>query len=1441
MGKTDENIGSQSFNVKKRSNAEKRGEYRTWLARLPNSIILLGPDNKIVYVNPAFVRTTGYLLKEVIGLQPPYPFWPVEKQTPFLANFERKSWHSKLLLLKRNGDSLPVEVNLNQVKSTGSAICRLVSFQAIAFPKEINEITQLSALSTIKLLDAIPIPISIATYKDRRFIYVNSSFEKISGFSKHEIIGRQTSDLPWTNNQIGARQPANLVKLGKLSDVEMSLTSKTGVPHTSIVKSQKVKLGKEFYRVAASIDITDRKKAEEALFASEYRYHSTLENTLEGCQIIGFDWRFLFINDASVKQARGEKEAILGKTVMQVFPGIENSTPFKAIQNCMMNRVSCKVENEFVFDDGSTCWFELSIHPVPEGIFILSVDINARKFAEDQARRLLIQQQTILNNIPDMAWLKDKDLRFIAVNQALLNFARLTAEQIIGKTDLEIFPETHAQKYMQDDQNVIKNAVGVIVEDPLPTRDSEIIWFESSKMPLLNEKKEVVGLAGIARDITVRKKNENELQQLNQVLRTISDVNQIISHEKDPQKLLESACRSLTDVRGYAACWIAQLDENNRLSTAAESNIGNAFTLKKQSLMAGILPNCAALALSQGKAVIMRANDPVCQNCPAFRPIAACSKVLVMPIHYSGHVQGVITVIAGSAISIDDEEINLLQAMANDIGLALYNIRLEDQRVKVESELKISEERFRLMSEVADDLIYRVNLFPQLKLDYISPSFQKMLGYSYFSNDVVADRILEILHPDDQAVMMALLNNPAGLKSDALVLRWRHQQGQFVHVEHRHSMIFDIHGKPVAVVGIGRDITMRIYMEESLKASEMFSQRLLEDSPNPIIVVNDDTSIRYANPALFSLTGFSQSEIIGCKSPYPWWPTDRIAENQAIAQRNRRLGKAEQERIFQKKNGELFWVIVSVRGIENNGQLEYTLSSWIDITERKKAEMALQESEAYSLGLISNAPNPILVTNVDGSIKSVNQAFEKLTGYCSQELVGILAPYPWWPANLQTLFLTEDQQSWGNQIARLERQYQKKNGQGFWISLSISTIRDDSGNIRYFVSNWVDITASKNAERALLESEEKTRLIFTSIADGVVITDLQGFVIDCNDSCVNMARIPREKLIGLNISVFLLVDDRSRAMANMQKIIVNGISDHIQYVLVRLDGSTFPADTTASVAKNAEGIPLYLVISFQDITERKQMEDRIIELYEKEKRQREELQEEASARGMFIDVLAHELRTPLTPILASTGMLNDLLGVSEDSLLKKLCANISNGAEILAHRLEELLDVARYSRGVFHLNRSPVNLRTFIHESLLRFKPTLDQRHQYLITSVSDTLPMALVDSSRMEQVIINLLSNASKFSLEKGNIYFNASYQEEILNIEVRDEGIGITNEEQRRLFQPYHRVEQDRQKFPGIGLGLAVSKQIVEAHGGKISVESQLGRGSTFSLSIPLKVYDI
>jgi two-component system, OmpR family, aerobic respiration control sensor histidine kinase ArcB len=263
----------------------------------------------------------------------------------------------------------------------------------------------------------------------------------------------------------------------------------------------------------------------------------------------------------------------------------------------------------------------------------------------------------------------------------------------------------------------------------------------------------------------------------------------------------------------------------------------------------------------------------------------------------------------------------------------------------------------------------------------------------------------------------------------------------------------------------------------------------------------------------------------------------------------------------------------------------------------------------------------------------------------------------------------------------------------------------------------------------------------------------------------------------------------------------------------------------------------YHLSNWMDITERKNMEEQIVELYQKEKKQRQELQEENQARGLFIDVLAHELRTPLTPILASASMLQDLMRTQPDNIQKKLTANISRSASTLTRRLEELLDLARYTRGTFKLQIQPVDIKKYIEEIVSRFKPSIDQRRQKLVLELPDAQLVVDLDQSRIEQVLFNLLSNASKFSPDDADIFLKVQPDRGNLLVEVKDSGIGITPEEQKRLFQPYHRVEQDRQKFPGLGLGLSVSKQIILAHGGNIRVESKPGKGSIFSFTIPIK----
>jgi PAS domain S-box-containing protein len=252
-----------------------------------------------------------------------------------------------------------------------------------------------------------------------------------------------------------------------------------------------------------------------------------------------------------------------------------------------------------------------------------------------------------------------------------------------------------------------------------------------------------------------------------------------------------------------------------------------------------------------------------------------------------------------------------------------------------------------------------------------------------------------------------------------------------------------------------------------------------------------------------------------------------------------------------------------------------------------------------------------------------------------------------------------------------------------------------------------------------------------------------------------------------------------------------------------------------------------------DITERKRMEAQIDQLYKQEKIHTRKLQEEAEVKNIFIDVLAHELRNSLTSLVVSSDILQETPDLTDD-MRSRLISNVCDGAKALGQHLDELLDLARYSKGNFELKLQTVDVHDFFEQLASRYKPNLIKRNQTLMSEIGGEIKLVKMDKSRMEQVIINLLSNASKYSSDNTEIVMKVNVEPGGLLVEVIDKGLGIALEDQKNLFQPYYRAGKHK-GIPGIGLGLAVSKKIVEAHGGKIWINSQVGQGSTFSFQIP------
>lgn len=239
-------------------------------------------------------------------------------------------------------------------------------------------------------------------------------------------------------------------------------------------------------------------------------------------------------------------------------------------------------------------------------------------------------------------------------------------------------------------------------------------------------------------------------------------------------------------------------------------------------------------------------------------------------------------------------------------------------------------------------------------------------------------------------------------------------------------------------------------------------------------------------------------------------------------------------------------------------------------------------------------------------------------------------------------------------------------------------------------------------------------------------------------------------------------------------------------------------------------------------------------LYEREKKARQELESQQELRMEFADALAHETKTPITAILACSELLAAEVS-SESDRLYPLAQNIYGSARNLSRRVAELIDFAKVRRSEIDVSLQPTDIAPLARSVAGQLSLLLTNRGQNIVTELSDTLPQARADPGRVEQIITNLLTNASKFSPEGAAITLRAQQNDDFIQVEVEDTATPITTEEAARLFVPYYRGKLSR-NVPGLGLGLYISKKLVELQGGRIWVRNGI-KGNIFTFSLPLE----
>jgi len=322
-----------------------------------------------------------------------------------------------------------------------------------------------------------------------------------------------------------------------------------------------------------------------------------------------------------------------------------------------------------------------------------------------------------------------------------------------------------------------------------------------------------------------------------------------------------------------------------------------------------------------------------------------------------------------------------------------------------------------------------------------------------------------------------------------------------------------------------------------------------------------------------------------------------------------------------------------------------------------------------------------------------------------------------------------------------------------------------------------------------------------------------------------------EELLGTNSLELVYPDDRNDVRENAIQMLKGQSSTPYKYRIINKDGQVrWMLEGVTSIQYRGRRAVLGHSL---DITERIQYEAKLEELYEEEKQLRKDLEAEVQRRIEFTRALVHELKTPLTPVLSSSDLL--LSELHEEPWLS-IARNIHRGAANLNKRIDELLDLAKVEIGALQVNPKSVDSLLLLKEIADDMAAHISSNGQSLVTDIPLTLPPVWADEERLRQVILNLMINASKFTPEGGNITLKARDEDSKLVVEVHDTGTGISKSEQQRLFQPYHRQNSDIERLSGLGLGLALSKKLVELQGGDIWVESEVGKGSTFGFSLPL-----
>jgi PAS domain S-box-containing protein len=1402
---------------------ESEEKYRTLVEDALIGIMNVDLTGKITYVNNTILHDTGYSREELIGKNAFRLGLVTSEMIKVLRNRMKEKLTGQppgLLQLQfkcKDGRWIWLQIRGKVIRKHNIPVGIQVIGEEITERKRTEEALRESEEFSTSLLENAPHSI-IVINPDTSVRYINPAFEKLNGWTLDEVVGIKVP-YPWWPDE-----DREVLTAGFLEAMKHRVGKAEGIVQKKNKERYWIELswapvmrdGELQYLLINSIDITERKQAEEALRESEEKLRLMFQASADGIAFTDMNGIIIDCNQSAVNMyGASSREEILGKSCLEFIDQLDKERVAADLQRITAGELLQNTEYIMQRIDGSRYYAEVSPRVIkdtsgnPFGIIAIIRDITKRKQVEERVRHLNLTLHSIrdINQLITREKDRSKLLRNVCKNlvdtqscfyawvalfdqsSKLLEYA----ESNIGKDFLPILKKLQAGVLPVCAQDALRQSEVVVIKDIHTTcRECPLARKTNSQGRLsvrLEHEGKNYGILCAAVPLHVTSDND-ELTLFQEVADDIAFALHDMELEEESKKA----------------------EEKNRV-------------IIERALDGFCIVNL------EGK--FLEANESYCRMVGYTREellsMFLCDiEAIEKPDEISRHIQKVIK--KGSDLfetrhRRKDGTVIDIEASANyldlDEGQIFVFFRDITERKQAEEALRESEEKFSRAFRSSPDRIAITTLDDGRFVD-VNDSYILYTGYS--REEVIGHTTRELgswPNPHDREKIVKKLKEQGGVSNEEVHLRIKSGE---IRTSLFSAEQIEINREP-CMISVATDITERKQAEEALRESEEKFSRAFRSSPDMVAITTlDDGRFVDVNDSYVHFAGYTREEVIGHTSKeFDTWPNPHDRER--IVKKLKEQGRVYNEEVdLRTKSGKIRTSLFSAEPIEINGK-PCMISIATDITERKQAEEALRESEEKFSKAFRSSPDIICITTLkDGRYIEVNDSFTRVSGYSREEVIGRTSDEfnTWVPAEERDRMIRMLLEN--GRIRNEEFNTRSKSGKIQTMLMSAEVI--EIGGEPCIIGVLTDITERKKAEKALRESEEKFSKAFRSSPDIISITTLKdGRYIEVNDSFTRIAGYSREEVIGrttTELNTWAQAGERDRMI---RILLEKGRVRNEEFITRSKSGKIHTMSISAEII-DIGGEPCIISVS-TDITERKQAEER--------QREADNLKELDRLRTELLANISHELRTPLSSIKGFATVLLEYEHKLKRHEKREYLETIDQNTDRLVELIEQLLDMSRLGAGMLSIEKAPTGISKLFQEVLAGVQVRAPG-HRFTL-DLPAKLPRARIDSKRIRQVLDNLTDNAVKHSRAGTEITIRARKKGDEILVAVSDQGTGIPKNILPRVFERFFSSgKRHVAGTSGAGLGLSICKGLVEAHGGRIWIESEVGRGTTCFFTLPV-----